>query len=93
MPTLPTFNLPTFEMPTFEMPTFELPDFDMPNVDLPMVDLPSAEQVAAFARDAAFVGVGVAVMTVERLQALQTQLIELLKTSATTVTDRVRDAV
>ena len=52
-------------------PTFELPKFDLPKIDLPEVDLPSAEQIAGFARDAAYVGVGLAVMTAERLQALQ----------------------
>ena len=43
----------------------------MPKFDLADVDLPSAEQVVGFARDAAYVGVGLAVMTAERLQELQ----------------------
>ena len=71
--------MPTFEMPKFEMPKFEMPTFEMPKMDLPEVDLPSAEQITGFARDAAYVSVGLAVMTAERLQALQQQLVELLK--------------
>jgi hypothetical protein len=81
MPTfeMPKFEMPKFEMPKFEMPTFDMPTFEMPTIDLPEVDLPSVEQIAGFARDAAYVGVGLAVMTAERLQALQQQLLELLK--------------
>lgn len=75
---MPKFEMPTFEMPKFELPDFELPTFEMPKVDLPEVDLPSVEQITAFARDAAYVGVGLAAMTAERLQALQQQLLDLL---------------
>ena len=53
-----------------------MPTFELPKVDLPEVDLPSAEQIVGFARDAAYVGVGLAVMTAERLQALQQQLVD-----------------
>ena len=83
MPTfeMPKFEMPKFELPKFEMPKFELPKFELPkfDVDLPEIDLPSAEQLTGFARDAAYVGVGLAAMTVERVQALQQQLVELLK--------------
>lgn len=89
----PTIKLPTFDLPTIDLPTIDLPRFELPEVSLPSVDLPSAEQIGAFARDAAHVGVGLAVMTVERLRALQTQLVELVTTSATNVVGRVRDAV
>ncbi len=70
--------MPSF--PRFEMPDFKIPElsFELPKVDLPDVDLPSAEQVAAFARDAAFVGVGLAVMTAERARELQQQVVETL---------------
>ena len=76
---MPKFEMPTFEMPKFEMPDFELPTFEMPTIDLPEIDLPSVEQLAGCARDAAYVGVGLAAMTVERVQALQQQLLDLLK--------------
>ena len=81
MPTfeMPKFEMPKFELPDFELPKFEMPTFEMPKVDLPEVDLPSVEQITGFARDAAYVGVGLAVMTAERLQALQQQLLDLLK--------------
>ena len=43
------------------------------------VELPTPEQLATFARDAAYVGLGLAVMTAERVQALQEQFVELVK--------------
>jgi hypothetical protein len=45
---------------------------------MPEVDLPSIEQITDFARDAAYVGVGLVVMTAERLQALQQQVVDVL---------------
>ena len=80
---------PKVEWPKFELPEFELPKFDWPKVELPEVDLPSLEQIAGFYRDAAYVGIGLAVVTVERLQELQKQLVELL----TTQLAKVREAV
>ena len=80
MPTLPKFEMPTIDLP-FELPTFEMPEIDMP-------ELPSAEQVIDFDRDAAYVGVGLAVVTAERLAEWQRELVELLKTQV----ERVRSA-
>jgi hypothetical protein len=78
MPKLP-FELPTFEMPTFEMPTFEMPTFEMPTFEMPeLPELPSAEQVIGAVRDAAYIGVGLAAMTAERVQAFQRQAVELV---------------
>ena len=64
-------------MPSF--PKIDLPKFDLPKFDLPEVDLPSAEQVLGCARNAAYVGVGLAVTTVERVQELQQQLLDTVK--------------
>jgi hypothetical protein len=75
------------ELPKFELPKFDLPKFELP--ELPEVDLPSAEQVLGFARDAAYVSVGLAVLTAERVQKLQQELLELLKAQV----ERVRAAV
>ena len=73
----PSSSSPKFDLPTFELPKFDLPKFDVPNFEVP--DLPTAEQVTSYVRDAAYIGVGLAAMTVERLQALQQQLVELVK--------------
>jgi hypothetical protein len=52
----------SFEMPKFELPKFELPRFQLPDVELPKVELPDADRVVALVRDAAYVGVGAAVV-------------------------------
>ena len=77
MPSIP--KLPTFELPTvpFELPTLsDLPTIDFSACTRP--ELPSFDQVASAARDAAYVGVGLAVMTVERLQAAGAKVAELV---------------
>jgi hypothetical protein len=83
-------RLPRFQMPDVKFPelAFELPDFDLPGVDLP-----SSEQVAAFARDAAFVGVGLAVMTAERVRDVQQQALATLTARFDEARDQVRAGV
>jgi hypothetical protein len=85
----PTIDLSKIDWPTFELPELNLPKFDLPKVELPDVDLPSVEQIAGFYRDMAYVGIGLAVVTAERLQALQKQLFELF----TAQLAKVREAV
>jgi hypothetical protein len=79
MPTFPKIELPKFELPKFEAPTFDA----LPKIELP--ELPSVEDVAGCARNAVYVGVGLAVTTVERLQALSTQLTDSVKASVAKV--------
>jgi hypothetical protein len=82
---LSTFDLrnvevPKFELPKFDLPTVELPEF--PNVDLPV----DAERVAGWVRDAAYVGVGAAVVVGQQAE-------QRVRTLATTVSGAVSDAV
>jgi uncharacterized protein YoxC len=51
------------ELP-FELP-FDLPELDLPKIDLPEVD---AGRVLGLLRDAGYLGVGVVVVTVEKLR-------------------------
>jgi len=85
MPTtskLPTFELPKlpFDLPTIDLSSFELPE--LPTCTMPSFDqlpeLPTFEQVAGLARDAAYVGVGLAVMTAERVQTAGAKVVELV---------------
>jgi hypothetical protein len=76
---LPKFEMPKFEMPKFEMPRFPKVDvpFELPKLERPAVDLP-LDRLAGLARDAAYVGVGAAVVTAkaadERRRALTEQV-------------------
>ena len=55
----PSKLIPEFELPDFELPKFDLPKVELPEVDLP--DCPASSRSSAFARDAAYVGVGLVV--------------------------------
>jgi hypothetical protein len=74
VPTFPKIDLPKFDLSNFELPKFELPDFDGPDIELP-----SPEQIVGCARNAAYVGVGLVVTTAERVQALQQQIVDAVK--------------
>ena len=92
MPKLPTFELPKlpFELPSFELPTFDLESIDLESLELPALpELPTFEQVAEAAREAAYIGVGLAVMTVEHVQATTAKLAELVSAGV----EQVRAAV
>jgi hypothetical protein len=56
-------------MPNVELPKFDLPKFEMPKVDLPKIDLPKidTERLGDLARDAAYVGVGLVVLTAQKV--------------------------
>ena len=64
-------DLPKFDLPKFDLPKFELPKFGMPNVELPSVELPDAALFVGFARDAAYVTVGLAVLGVQAARKQQ----------------------
>ncbi|MFP5487240.1 MAG: hypothetical protein ACLGHQ_02890 [Acidimicrobiia bacterium] len=71
---LPKFELPKFDLPKF--PKVEVP-FELPKMERPKVDLP-VDRIAGFARDAAYVGVGAAVVAAkaasERRRAITDQV-------------------
>jgi hypothetical protein len=66
-------DLPKFEMPKFDMPKVDMHQFEMPKVDMPELPV-DADRVIGFARDAAYAGVGVAVVTVQKLDAQRREL-------------------
>jgi hypothetical protein len=59
---LPKFDTPKVDLPKFDLPKFDLPKFDLPKFDLPKIDVSRATD---FARDAAYVGVGAVVISVQ----------------------------
>lgn len=81
-----SFDMPKIDMPKVDMPDFKLPEFDMPKIDIPDVELPSTDQMVDFARDAAYVGVGVAVVTAQKAD-------ERLREMSDAVTDGMRRVV
>ena len=78
--TMPTFKVPTgldfskldlskLQLPKFELRKVTLPKIDLSKVDLPKVDLPGVDvdRLSDLARDAAYAGVGLVVLTVEKI--------------------------
>ena len=81
MPKLPSFELPKlpFDLPTIDLSSFELPNLSTLTEALPeLPELPTFEQVADAARDAAYIGIGLAVMTFEQWQAAGAKVVELV---------------
>lgn len=64
------------------LPTFELPRFDMPKFDMPALPI-DGQRVAELARDAAYVGVGAAVVVAKEID-------ERVRTTVRTVADALR---
>ena len=85
--TMPNFTMPTgldfskldlskLQLPKFDMRKFDMPTIDWPKADLPKVDLPGVdvERLGDLARDAAYAGVGLVVLTVEKIAERGRQL-------------------
>ena len=90
---LTKIDLTRFDVRKFDMPKFDMPKFDMPQVDMPKFELPElpvdADRVIGFARDAAYAGVGVAVLTVQKLDAQRRELTDQVTTQVRKVVDSV----
>ena len=90
---LTKIDLTRFDVRKLDMPKFDMPKFDMPQVDMPKFELPElpvdADRVIGFARDAAYAGVGVAVLTVQKLDAQRRELTDQVTTQVRKVVDSV----
>ncbi len=90
---LTKIDLTRFDVRKMDMPKFDMPKFDMPQVDMPKFELPElpvdADRVIGLARDAAYAGVGVAVLTVQKLDAQRRELTDQVTTQVRKVVDSV----
>lgn len=86
---LPEFEAPEFKLPEFDMPEFKLPEFDLPKFDMPRFDMPSTERMVDVARDAAYVGVGVAVVTAQKADERRREMTDAVADGVRRVVDAV----
>jgi hypothetical protein len=96
---LTRFDLSSIELPRFEMPTIDLPDVELPKVELPDVELPKlpempeidvpVEEVAGFARDAAYATVGAVVITAQKADERRRELTDQVTTQVRKLVDSV----
>lgn len=89
MSSFPTVDLSSFDFSKLEFPRFDLPKIDLPRFDLPDVDLPDADRVLGFARDAAYVGIGLAVLGAQQVQVRGRELVATVRNGV----DQLRDAL
>ena len=85
---LTKIDLTRFDVRKCDMPKFDLPQVDMPKFELPELPV-DADRVIGFARDAAYAGVGVAVLTVQKLDAQRRELTDQVTTQVRKVVDSV----
>jgi hypothetical protein len=85
---LSRFDLRKLELPKFELPKFDLPKFELPKFATPELPV-DADRVVGIARDAAYAGVGVAVVTVQKLDAQRRELTDQISAQVRKVVDAV----
>lgn len=79
------FDVRNFDLPKFDLPKFDLPEFDLPEIDLPV----DVDRVAGLARDAAYAGVGVAVITAQKVDDRRRELTDQVTTQVRKLVDAV----
>lgn len=64
---LPKFEVPKVDLPKIAMPRIDLTNLDLAKIDLPKFDLPKFDlsRATELARDAAYIGVGAVVVSVQ----------------------------
>jgi hypothetical protein len=68
MPNLPGLDISKLDLSKVRLPKFDRPTVDLPKIDLPKVDLPEidVDRLGGFVRDAAYAGVGLVALTIEK---------------------------
>lgn len=96
MPSMPNLgSFPSFDFSNLDLSKLaaDLPKVDLPSVNLPKVELPRVEldtdRVAGFARDAAYVGVGLTVLAVQQVQVRRRELQATIERHARKLADTV----
>jgi hypothetical protein len=85
---LTKIDLSRFDLRKLDLPKFDLPKFDLPKFETPELPV-DAERVVGIARDAAYAGVGVAVVTVQKLDAQRRELTDQISAQVRKVVDAV----
>ena len=86
---LSNFDLSNIEMPKFEMPKFNVPKVAMPKVAMPKVAMPKVNvptidggAVTSVAKDAAYIAIGLAVLTIQKVQVQRRELTKSIRAQA-----------
>jgi hypothetical protein len=85
---LPKFDVPNIDLRQVDLPKFEVPTFEMPAVDLPELPV-DVDRLAGFARDAAYAGVGAAVVTVKKFDEQRREMTDQVTSQVRKLVDAV----
>ena len=86
---LPKIDLTKFDVRNMELPNFDIPKFDMPTVNIPGIDQADVDKIAGFARDAAYVGIGAAVVAVKKADEQRRELTDQVTAQVRKLVDAV----
>jgi hypothetical protein len=76
MNAFPSLDFTRLNISKFDLPKIDLSKIDLPKIDLPRVEAPEidVDTVTAFARDAAYVGIGLTVLAFQQAQVRRREL-------------------
>lgn len=77
------------DLTRFDVRNIDLPRFDMPTIDMPTIDLPDVDRIAGMARDAAYVGIGAAVIAAQKTDTARRQLTDQITAAVAPLIDSV----
>ena len=91
---LPKVDLPTIDvdrLTSFDLTKVDLSKVDLSKVDLPKVDLPEidTDRLFGLARDAAYISIGLGVLTVQQTQVRRRELQRTLGAQVRQVRERI----
>jgi hypothetical protein len=69
-------DISRLDLTRIDLPKFNLPKLDLPKIDLGQIDAPEidVDAVTAFARDAAYVSIGLSVLAFQQAQVRRREL-------------------
>jgi hypothetical protein len=83
---LTKIDLPKIDLTRLDLPKFDLPKFDLGQIDAPEIDV---DTVTAFARDAAYVSIGLTVLAFQQAQVRRRELQASLEQGVRKLVDTV----
>ena len=86
---LKNFDLTQLDPTKIDLTKFDVRNLDMPKFDMPAIDKADLDKIADFARDAAYVGIGAAVVAVKKADEQRRELAEQVSARVRKLVDAV----
>jgi hypothetical protein len=91
MNAFPSIDFSKLDISRLDLTRIDLPKFDLPKIDLGQIDAPEidVDAVTAFARDAAYVSIGLSVLAFQQAQVRRRELQASLEQGVRKLVDTV----